>query len=39
LQRPTCSAVLASRVVGLHVRRAEPQQRAGLAADHRQGLR
>ena len=39
LQRPTRLAALATRVVGLHVRRAEPQQRAGLAADHRQGLR
>ena len=39
LQRPTRSAALASRVVGLHVRRAEPEQRAGLAADYRQALR
>ena len=39
LQRPTRSAVLASRVVGLHVRRAEPEQRAELAADYRQALR
>jgi len=39
LQRPTRSAALASRVVGLHVRRAEPEQRAELAADYRQALR
>jgi len=39
LQRPTCFAALASRVVGLHVRRAEPEQRAELAADYRQALR
>ena len=39
LQRPTRFAALASRVVGLHVRRAEPEQRAGLAAGHGQALR
>ena len=39
LQRPTRSAALASRVVGLHVRRAEPEQRAELAADYQQALR
>jgi hypothetical protein len=39
LQRPTRSAALASRVVGLHVRRAGPGQRAELAADYRQALR
>ena len=39
LQRPTRSAALASRVVGLHVRRAEPEQRAELAADYHQALR
>jgi hypothetical protein len=39
LQRPTCFAALASRVVGLHVRRAEPEQRAGLAAGYGQALR
>ena len=39
LQRPTRSAALASRVVGLHVRRAEPEQQAELAADYRQALR
>jgi len=39
LQRPTRSAARASRVVGLHVRRAEPEQRAELAADYRQALR
>ena len=39
LQRPTHFAALASRVVGLHVRRAEPEQRAELAADYRQALR
>ena len=39
LQRPTRSAALASRVVGLHVRRAEPEQRAELAADYCQALR
>ena len=39
LQRSTCFAALASRVVGLHVRRAEPAQRAELAADYRQALR
>ena len=39
LQRPTHFAVLASRVVGLHVRRAEPEQRADLAADYHQALR
>ena len=39
LQRPTRLAALASRVVGLHVRRAEPEQWAGLAADYGQALR
>ena len=39
LQRPTRSAALASRVVGLHVRRAEPGQWAESAADYRQALR
>jgi len=39
LQRPTRFAALASRVVGLHVRRAEPGQRAGLAAGYGQALR
>ena len=39
LQRPTRLAVLASRVVGLHVRRAEPEQWAESAADYRQALR
>ena len=39
LQRPTRFAALASRVVGLHVRRAEPGQRAELAAGYRQALR
>jgi hypothetical protein len=39
LQRPTRSAALASRVVGLHVHRAEPGQRAELAAGHGQALR
>ena len=39
LQRPTRSAALASRVVGLHVRRAQPEQRAELAADYHQALR
>ena len=39
LQRPTRLAALASRVVGLHVRRAEPGQWAGLAADYGQALR
>ena len=39
LQRPTRLAALATRVVGLHVRRAEPERRAGLAADYGQALR
>ena len=39
LQRPTRLAALASRVVGLHVRRAEPEQWAELAADYHQALR
>jgi hypothetical protein len=39
LQRPTCFAALASQVVGLHVRRAEPGQRAGWAASYGQALR
>ena len=39
LQRPTRLAALATRVVGLHVRRAEPEQWAGLAADYGQALR
>jgi len=39
LQRPTCFAALASQVVGLHVRRAEPVQRAESAADYSQASR